>query len=951
MQNVHNPALLERESEQQQLDRLIDDASSGRGRMALVEGPPGIGKTRLLEVARIRARERGMIALSARASELDRDFPFGVVRQLFEPLLESADAARRAELLRGAAGGVVPLLGRGPPQRDAAVTGGDPSVVQFHSLYWLTANLVEEMPLALVIDDIHWADASSLRFLKFLLPRLDELPVLVALAARPAEPGVDRQLIDTLATDALALVLRPAPLSDRAVAALVATELGDTPDQRFGDACHHATGGNPFLLRELLRELVAEGVAPSAAAVPLVRELAPPTVARAVLLRLARLGDDASALARCVAVLGDGAPLRRASALAGLPDERAAEAAAALAEAGILAAARPLAFGHPILRSAIYADIDLGERARVHRHAASLLAAEGAEADALAVHLLATEPAGDPYVAATLREAARRALARGAAPTAVTCLRRALSEVLPLAERGGLILELASAELHAGEPAAAADHFRDGVRITSDPRVRAAYAWEQAVALQALGRHDEAYALRERAVDDVAVVDRESALSLEASLIASACLDRSRLAWALERLERYRGRLSDATAAERRLLATQAYVDAFYGDEPAEALADAAERALTSGKLVDDASGFATTAFFFAIEVLWLADRVEPARRALDGAVDEARRSGSAGGFACMSGWRCLLLAREGALADAEGDARSCAELSLPQGWFALAPPMLGYVLDVLIDCGELDDAERLLGRSGMAACAADEDIAFDPMVHARARLRAARGDLAGGRADLARLARRRARWNTDLTLVPAVLAAPELAADDPDEARARAEQMLREAHAWGTPRAIGMALRAVGLLERGARGLELLDEAAAVLEPSPARLEYARALADLGAALRRANRRVAARGPLRRALDVADACGARPLAEQARRELRAAGARPRRQRISGVQALTASERRIAAMAADGLSNPEIAQALFVTKKTVEAHLGSAYRKLDIHSRTQLAAALLDERE
>src|SRR5207244_2190169 len=124
----------------------------------------------------------------------------------------------------------------------------------------------------------------------------------------------------------------------------------------------------------------------------------------------------------------DGAPLRRASALAGLPDERAAEAAAALAKAGILAAARPLAFEHPILRSAVYADIDPGERARVHRHAASLLAAEGAKADALAVHLLATEPAGDPYVVVTLREAAGRALARGAAPTAVACLRRGLSE-------------------------------------------------------------------------------------------------------------------------------------------------------------------------------------------------------------------------------------------------------------------------------------------------------------------------------------------------------------------------------------------------------------------------------------------------------------------------------------------------------------------------------------------
>jgi DNA-binding CsgD family transcriptional regulator len=209
----------------------------------------------------------------------------------------------------------------------------------------------------------------------------------------------------------------------------------------------------------------------------------------------------------------------------------------------------------------------------------------------------------------------------------------------------------------------------------------------------------------------------------------------------------------------------------------------------------------------------------------------------------------------------------------------------------------------------------------------------------------MAAVARRPGRWNTELTLTPAVLSAPELGSEDLDAAHAAAERMVREAHAWGTPRAIGMALRAAALAEGGARGVDLLEQAAAVLEGSPAPVEYARALTDLGAALRRSNRRAAARDPLRRALDLADACGAGPLAEQARQELQAAGGRARRP-LSGVGSLTASERRIAAMAADGLSNPEIAQALFITKKTVETHLGNAYRKLDIRSRTELAAAL-----
>jgi DNA-binding CsgD family transcriptional regulator len=942
--------LLERDRELHELGGLADEACSGTGRLVLLEGPPGIGKTRLLDAGRLLARERGMTVLSARASELDREFPFGVARQLFEPPVAHADEARRAALLRGAAGPAASLLAHGFSELGLTASGTDPALAHFHALYWLTANLAEERPLALAIDDLHWADASSLRFLQFLLPRLGELPVLLLVAARPLESQADGGPIDSLATDPLAVVVRPEPLSRRAVAAVIATELGEAADDRFSEACRQATGGNPFLLRELLRELAAEGVGPHAARVGLVRELAPATVARAVLLRLARLDTGAAALARAVAVLGDGAPLRRASALAGLSSDRAGELAGALAQADILATTRPLAFAHPILRSAVYGDIDAAERARAHGRAATLLAEEGAEVDAIAVHLLATEPSGDHAVAGQLREAAERALARGAAATAVACLRRALAEPPAVADRGSLLLDLAFAELRAGEPAGAADHFDEGMRITRDPRLRAAFAWDQAVALQALGRHDEAFAVRERVVEELADIDAERALLLEASLIASARLDLSRLEWARLRLERHRGRLSVETRAEARLLATQAHLDAFSPEnrEPAEALADVAEAALASGHLLEGDTGLSTP-FFAAIEVLLLADRVEPARQALDQVVDEARRRGSAPSFVFGSGWRCQLLAREGALADAEADARSCAELSLAQGWFVAGPLILGYALDVLVDRGELADAERLLDASGMAGRPPDRDLAFDPVVHARARLRAARGDLAGGRADLAGLERRKARWNTFPTLVPAVLAAPKLASGDPDVARAGAERMLRDARVWGTPRAIGMALRAAGLAEGGARGLELLDEAATVLEPSPAPLEHAGALTDLGAALRRANRRKAARDPLRRALDVADGCGARPLAERARHELRAAGGRPRRARNSGVPSLTASERRIATMAADGLSNPEIAQALFITKKTVESHLGNVFGKLDIRSRTQLPAALRDD--
>jgi DNA-binding CsgD family transcriptional regulator len=178
------------------------------------------------------------------------------------------------------------------------------------------------------------------------------------------------------------------------------------------------------------------------------------------------------------------------------------------------------------------------------------------------------------------------------------------------------------------------------------------------------------------------------------------------------------------------------------------------------------------------------------------------------------------------------------------------------------------------------------------------------------------------------------------------DEALELMREDVRLARSWGAPRCLGRALRILGTLEGAKVGFEHLCEAVSLLESSPAQLEHAHALTDLGSALRRANHRQEAREPLRRALELAHQCGAAPLAERAHEELLATGARPRRRALSGVDALTPSERRITAMAADGLSNRQIAQDLFLTPRTVEFHLSNAFRKLDISARTQLQGAL-----
>lgn len=169
-------------------------------------------------------------------------------------------------------------------------------------------------------------------------------------------------------------------------------------------------------------------------------------------------------------------------------------------------------------------------------------------------------------------------------------------------------------------------------------------------------------------------------------------------------------------------------------------------------------------------------------------------------------------------------------------------------------------------------------------------------------------------------------------------------------ARSFGAARAIGIALRCSGLVEGHRDGIECLEESVAVLAGSGARLEHARSLCELGAALRRDGRGRAAQPPLREALDLAARCGATALVARARDELRAAGARPRRDLARGRDALTASELRVAKLAAEGATNREIAQSLFVTLRTVETHLTHAYRKLDIGSRAEIPSALEQER-
>src|SRR6516164_2319759 len=303
--------------------------------------------------------------------------------------------------------------------------------------------------------------------------------------------------------------------------------------------------------------------------------------------------------------------------------------------------------------------------------------------------------------------------------------------------------------------------------------------------------------------------------------------------------------------------------------------------------------------------------------------------------------------ARRGELVDAETDVRTVIEIAAEHGMTFAIPSALWYGADALIE------------RPGLADVAALADAAALPpdfartasgamLREVRGRLALATGDLGTARAELKAAAGTyetlhlvnpgASCWRSALALA--------VAAEDLAEALRLATSELEDARQAGLSRPAAIALRARGLLEGGEGGLADLRAAAELAAESGARLEQARALVELGAALRRANQRAAARGPLRTGLDLAYRCGATRLTQQARDELLAAGARPRRGALTGLEALTTSERRVAELAATGMSNPEIAQALFVTLNTVEGHLRHVYQKLSVSSRHQLPAAL-----
>jgi DNA-binding CsgD family transcriptional regulator/tetratricopeptide (TPR) repeat protein len=645
-----------------------------------------------------------------------------------------------------------------------------------------------------------------------------------------------------------------------------------------------------------------------------------------------------------VAILGPGAEGHLAARLAELEPAVAAQAADDLRSHNLFTGDPGLEFVHPLIASFVYDGLRPSQRALSHTRAAHILADDGADVSRVAGHLLLAEPAGDDWVVRMLVAAAIKSVTDGAPDAAVAFLRRALVEPCLTELRPHLLHQLGASELSCQDPQALT-HLQESLEITQQPAGRAAVAADLAMGLLLVNNPSASVDILLGSIRELRGRNIELEWMLEAQLLASTYQIPSAKGVYEEHIARLRSQQIADTPAGR--LALTALCGAASRDAlPAEVLGDLVKRAWADGKLLEEVSP-ASPLFYYAIAAAMFHDLLDWSANVLDAAVAEGQRLGSALAFANACCFRSDNNWRRGYLHEAEADARA-ALASGPDEW-ALKPYIVLALSQTLIERGQLQEAAEWV-----IPCADDvagiDTFTAKPILAARGRLRIAQGRLEEGVKDLLEYA----TWYSALGYrSPGMFAARSDAAPalaqlgKADQAREVVETDIDVARSAHLPRALGIALRASGLVTGGVAGLELLEEAVTTLEGSGARLEHARALVDFGALMRRCGHPTDARAPLQSGLDLAQRCGATELVKRAHDELITAGARPRRNLISGVDSLTASERRVAQMAAGGMSNREIAQSLFLSMKTVAYHLSHVYGKLEITGRDQLARVLV----
>lgn len=932
---VSSADIVDRDSELRELATAVDEGLGGQGRVVVIEGPAGIGKSRLL--AEVRRQAADTEILSAKAGQLERDYPFGVVRQLFEQV--AADPARRDIALSGAAGPAASVLGLGADQSEPA----EGSFAIIHGMYWMALNLAAERPLVLMVDDLHWSDIPSLRMLAYLTRRLEGLPILFVATVRTGETPTDEALLGEIVLDPETRSVKPGALGEDAVADLVRDRLGPDADSAFCRACHETTRGNPLLLRQLLAALQSDAVTPDAAHADVVRAIGSRAISSAVLLRLSRLGPQARAVARAVAVLGEGADLRAIAAFAELDEREVAAASRELAKTEILSPeidasrTRSLEFVHPLVRDAVYLDLSSAERQVEHARAADILADAGAGPEQIATQLLAVPPRGDDAVAKVLSDAANLAIRQGAMESAIAYIRRALDEPPAPERRPQLLLDLGIAQSNHYLPAAI-EPLQEALDLAQDPVARAEVLQPLGRAMLFSARAAEGGALTEAAAAALGPEHKDLSDRLRAFSAAS-------LLWgfrgvdAMSEIREFR-ESSAGDGPGARWLEAVAALDWAYTDGTSEQCVKRVHEVLADGQLILSDPGFLAIA---SLIVIILADAPE-SLQLWEGALAEAHSKGSAFAISGARSWVSFAMLRRGDLLDSYRIGQDTAFQFADYGYASeVYSYSSGFRAFTLVERGMYEEARAVLDEHGRPQTLAD-GTRFWRAGELELLLATGQDD------ELQRLADVYAEEYGDYYKNPSLGPWRSIKATSlhrtgrTPEGLELVESELVDARHWGAPGTLGRTLRTLGVL-RGKDGIEALEEAVAILEGSTARLEHAKSIAALGSALSK-TKKAQSRELLGRAYELARICGADPLAEEVADQLRKVDGASLIKAPSGVAALTRLERRVAELAADGSTDREIAQALYLTPAVITTQMAEAHRKLGVETREQFGPAL-----
>ncbi|WP_328297033.1 AAA family ATPase [Streptomyces sp. NBC_00435] len=870
------------------LDQLMDPGAEAGGALLALSGPAGLGKTTLLAEVRRRAHARACTVLAARGGEQEQSQPFHVARQLIQPQL----AGTTDEELRSALGSwysiVGPALGLCAPEQGAPP---DPQGLRDGLDWVLTHLVVQRAPVALVLDDAHWADPESLSWLAAFAPRAEHLPLLLVVAYRPDELPAHAEAFRTLPGRAGHRPLTLAPLTAEAVSTLVREAVGDHADDAFCREAWTVTTGNPFEAVELTAKVRDKGLAPVEASAPLLRDLVAAQRGSGLVARLHSLGPSTVRYAWACAVLGTDIPGELAARIAGLGTEEAVDATRRLRDARILSAAAEAAepagtwagagesdedgleFVHPLIATAIYRGIPDALRVALHGKAAAAVVDAGLGPSTAARHLLETHPENDPWVVRTLREAAGENLRAGAPEAARRQLARALREPPDFDERAAVLYELGCASLLT-EPANTVNHLRAALAEPfEDPTLRQGIVIRLAQVLSHSDRLAEASDCLAREIPHTQDVRARLRLQSEQFMWDAFNAAETDSPARSRRLTKLADRLTGRDLTERYVIGLRAW-DACLRGEPVDVVLHHAGRVLETGfSWAYEDRGFEVPVLVAMVHMY--ADRPGRAEELFLAGTAEFERQGWRGAHLSFAySLRAYILYRRGRLVEAEELALAGLRIAervgrrTPVHWYAIA-----ILVATLVARGRVDEAWELVreheyGEPFPAA------VVFPDSQTVYAELLLARGQAKAAAAELEAVDRRLSpRGIQNPSWCPWRLhLARALAGDDPERARELAADAVRRARAFGAPSGIGQALRvAAEVAEPGSGRAALLQESVQLLSASPAGYELALALAALGEETGDAD-------ALLRAVVAARQCGADGLATTATAALLALG-------------------------------------------------------------------------